>query len=122
MIRFKAAKWDERMLAERISRIVEGDTGFQSLVFSLQLSAATDHDVKVDWYTADFTAIAGADYLSGSGTIVFKPGEVEKTFSVHIIGDQSVEAREKFHVYLRNAVGADIGDGHATGSITNDDR
>lgn len=36
MIQFKAEKWDERALAERISRIVEGDTTWKATLVDKQ--------------------------------------------------------------------------------------
>ncbi|XP_063295603.1 sodium/calcium exchanger 3 isoform X2 [Pelobates fuscus] len=58
--------------------------------------------VYVDYKTEDGSANAGADYEFTEGTLVFKPGETQKDFSVGIIDDDIFEEDEHFFVRLSN--------------------
>ncbi|XP_061660002.1 solute carrier family 8 member 4a isoform X1 [Syngnathoides biaculeatus] len=58
--------------------------------------------VKVDYRTEDGTANAGSDYEFAEGTLVFKPGETTKEFSVGVIDDDIFEEDEHFYVRLSN--------------------
>jgi hypothetical protein len=101
--------------------VKEGDSGTTTLTFTVGLSAASAQQVRVDFATADGTAQAGSDYQAASGTLSFSPGETSKQISVRVNGDTSVEPDEQFLVELSNATGATIADGHAVGTILNDD-
>ncbi|XP_072285129.1 sodium/calcium exchanger 3 isoform X3 [Pyxicephalus adspersus] len=61
----------------------------------------------VDYKTEDGSANAGADYEFTEGTLVFKPGETQKEFSVGIIDDDIFEEDEHFFVRLNNIRTAD---------------
>ncbi|XP_066884381.1 sodium/calcium exchanger 3 isoform X2 [Kogia breviceps] len=56
----------------------------------------------VDYKTEDGSANAGADYEFTEGTVVLKPGETHKEFSVGIIDDDIFEEDEHFFVRLSN--------------------
>nr|XP_017193184.1 sodium/calcium exchanger 3 isoform X3 [Oryctolagus cuniculus] len=56
----------------------------------------------VDYKTEDGSANAGADYEFTEGTVVLKPGETQKEFSVGIIDDDIFEEDEHFFVRLSN--------------------
>jgi uncharacterized repeat protein (TIGR01451 family)/MYXO-CTERM domain-containing protein len=101
--------------------IAEGNAGTSNLTFTVTLSAASGQSVTVDYATANGTALAGSDYAARSGTLTFAPGSVSQTFTVAITGDVLDEANESFAVNLTNAVNAAIGDGQASGTITDDD-
>ncbi|XP_063058507.1 solute carrier family 8 member 4a [Engraulis encrasicolus] len=58
--------------------------------------------VKVDYRTEDATANAGSDYEFAEGTLVFKPGETVKEFTVGVIDDDIFEEDEHFYVHLSN--------------------
>merc|ERR1719187_1084621 len=58
--------------------------------------------VLVDYKTEDGTANAGGDYLSSEGTLVFLPGETQKTFSVEVLDDEVFEEDEHFYARLSN--------------------
>ena len=87
----------------------------------MTLSRAASGPVAVDYITADGTAVAGEDYTRTSGTLSFAAGETEKTVSVSLLDDALDEGGETFTLRLRNAQGAVIGDGEATGTIVNSD-
>ena len=93
-----------------------------TLGFVVTLAPAAASTVTVDWATADGTATAGADYTGASGTVTFAAGDTEKTVSVATTADEaSDEAAETLIVTLSNASGATVGDGEATGTITEPD-
>lgn len=57
---------------------------------------------QVDYRTEDATANAGSDYEFAEGTLVFKPGETSKEFTVGVIDDDIFEEDEHFYVRLSN--------------------
>ena len=100
----------------------EPDAGQSAtLDFVVTLNRAASGTVSVDYATSDGTATAGADYTAASGTLSFQPGETSKTVSVPVLNDAHDEGSETMTLTLSNATGAVIGDGQATGTITNDD-
>ncbi|HYD13548.1 MAG TPA: Calx-beta domain-containing protein, partial [Allosphingosinicella sp.] len=101
--------------------IVEGDNGVTYLSFTVSLTLPAAGTTTVDFATADGSAVAGQDYLALSGQLSFAAGETSKTILVPVIGDDISEANETLTVTLSNPVGTAIGDGSATGTITNDD-
>ena len=103
--------------------VAEGDAGTNTLSFDVTLSHASDDTVTVDWATTDGTATtADGDYVAGSGTVTFDPGDTTKTVDVTVNGDTTYEADEDLTVTLANAVNAGLADDTATGTITNDDQ
>ncbi|XP_004698741.1 sodium/calcium exchanger 3 isoform X1 [Echinops telfairi] len=60
----------------------------------------TSKTMYVDYKTEDGSANAGADYEFTEGTVVLKPGETQKEFSVGIIDDDIFEEDEHFFVRL----------------------
>ena len=95
----------------------------ESLDFTVSLSRAALDGVSVDYETADGTATAGEDYTAVSGTLVFPPGETERTVPVTILDDAIDEGRETFFLRLSNPQGAYLRNTHreAKGVIVNDD-
>ena len=92
----------------------EGET----LAFVVTLAPAASAPVTVDWATADGTATAGSDYTAATGTLAFAAGETEKTVEVATTADAEAEAAETLALTLSNASGATIGNGGATGTVT----
>ena len=90
-----------------------------TLDFVVTLAAAAPGAVTVDYATRNGTATAGDDYVAASGTLRFEPGETEKTVAVVIIDDDEEDAGETFTLVLRNAVGAQLADAEAEGTILN---
>ena len=99
----------------------EGSSGTTNLSFTVSLSKATVLPVSVSYTTADGTATASSDYQSASGKLAFASGETSKTITVVVVGDTTYEPNETFTVTISNPVNASIGNGSATGTITNDD-
>jgi hypothetical protein len=101
--------------------LAEGNAGTQSLSFTVTLANPTPLRVSVAYATADGTAAAGSDYTATSGTLVFGPGQTNKTVAVPIIGDTAYEPDETFTLTLSNPVNGTLGTATATGTIRNDD-
>ena len=104
------------------SSVDEGDSDDRTTLYlTVTLSRAWSGPVTVRWSTADGTAAAGRDYTAGNGSLTFGAGETGKTVSVSVTGDEVDEPDETFTVRLSSPSGATIGDGTATGTITDDD-
>ena len=102
--------------------MAEGNSGTTNFVFTVTLSAASNLTVNVDYATANGTAtIADNDYQAVSGTLTFNPGNLTRTITVLVNGDQKFEPDETFFVNLTNAVNATISDSQGLGTIQNDD-
>lgn len=94
-----------------------------SLTLELRLSGASSKQVSVQFETVDGTAIAGEDFVSTMGTVIFEPGEVNLTVEIPIIADDYLEQDELFSVTLSNPINAYIkmGEPTVTAGIRNDD-
>ena len=91
------------------------------LAFTVTLDRASRETATVDWETLNGRAKAGQDYVAGSGTLVFAPGETVKTVNVAVLDDVHNEGKEAMALYLWNPVGAIIADAVASGTIENSD-
>src|SRR4029079_2635123 len=49
--------------------LAEGQTGTTTMEFNVTLSAASTQTVTVHYATADFSAVAGDDYVAAGGTL-----------------------------------------------------
>lgn len=79
-------------------------------------------EVTVQYTTEDGSAEAGSDYMTAKGTLTFRHGETEKTFSVQVIDDDVFEEDEHFYVRLSAPRGASlISPSTATVVILDDD-
>lgn len=58
--------------------------------------------VCVDYNTEDGTANAESDYVPVEGTLVFRPGELQKQIIIKVIDDDVFEEDEHFYVRLSN--------------------
>jgi len=68
--------------------------------FDVSLENPMPYQVAVDWNTTDDTALAGSDYRTRSGQVVFPAGETVKQVSVPVLGDVVPEPTEQFLVTL----------------------
>ncbi len=102
--------------------VVEGDTGTQSITFTVAISAAAGANTSVDYATSDGTAVSGTDYTATTGTLAIPAGATSSTVTVDVAGDTAFEFDETFALTLTNPVAAALGAAaSATGTITNDD-
>jgi len=111
--RHQIAIWD--------TTLTEGDSGTTNAVFTVTLVPTSTVPVQVEYVTVDETAQALVDYMPVSGTLVFNPGEVQKTVLVPVVGDLTDEADEFFKLLLHTPVNADLLDGEGVGTIVDDD-
>jgi hypothetical protein len=66
--------------------------------------------VTVDFATEDGTALAGVDYLTTTGTVVFSAGQASQTIRIPILVEPGANPLRTFFVRLDNpSVGAGLG-------------
>ena len=82
-------------------------------LISVSLSESISYPVTVDYFTQDYTATAGQDYVATSGTLTFPAGTTNQTISVTILDDSLKEGRERerFDLYLQSPENAVLIDG-----------
>ena len=102
---------------------VEGDTGANTAVFTVTLSAPSPETITLTYTTQNGSATSPSDYTATSGTVTFVPNDVSETISVPIITDLLNENNETFRVQLTNTDPGKVVSGTllATATITNDD-
>jgi len=100
--------------------INEADYGSTAAIFTVTLSAVSQQEVTVDYYTADGTALANSDYLARSGTLTFDPGTTTQTITVEVLGDNIEEENETFFLNLSSPENAEIGDFQGQALIIDD--
>ncbi|MBN3891619.1 MAG: DUF4347 domain-containing protein [Nostoc sp. JL31] len=103
--------------------VTEENTGTTTNAnFTISLSNPSYQQVTVNFNTIDGTADAtDSDYNPASGTITFNPGEISKTLSIGVVGDNKFETDETFSVNLLGATNAAIADSLGIATIINDD-
>lgn len=103
--------------------VFEGDSGQQTLSFTVSLSApAPTGGVSIPYSTLDGSAtVADNDYVAASGTLSIAAGADSGTIDVSVNGDTTMEPDEDFSVVLGIATNALVGVGSATGFIISDD-
>jgi large repetitive protein len=99
----------------------EGNAGTRALTFTVSLSHPSALPVTLDWTTSPGTAVAGTDYLSGSGTVTFASLDTSEPITVTVNGDALYERDETVVIELSNATNAPIGRPRRAGTIANDD-
>ena len=99
----------------------EGNSGNTAFVFGVRLSKTNELPVTVNFFTTNGTALAGSDFVATNGSLVFNPGETNKSVTVLVNGDTAVEYDETFSLVLSNAVNAPIYSAAGTGTIVDDD-
>ena len=82
-----------------------------------------NHEVTVTYSTANGSALAGEDYVTQSGTLVFGPSRAAQTreVTIPIVGDSTPEGMETFLLNLTATTGGWIGDPEGVGTIIDDD-
>ncbi|MBI4932662.1 MAG: heme peroxidase [Actinobacteria bacterium] len=102
--------------------VLEGGRNARTpLNFSLQLDQPSPNTVSVSWTLGGGTARAGTDYVRGTGTATFAPGEVSKIVTATVIGDTTAEANETLNLTITGVTNALVGQQSATGTILDDD-
>ena len=104
--------------------VTEGNSGSKTVTLTVTLSAPAVGGETVAWVTSsNGSAAAGSDYTAASGTVTFGAGATSATFTVTVLGDNTVEGDETFVVTLSNPTGGlSLGvPSSATVTILNDD-
>jgi hypothetical protein len=89
-------------------RQLEGTGGDTKFVFRVRLSQVIDDTMTVLYQVGQApllaipagTATPGVDFTNRAGYVTFNPGEIEKTFEVHVVADGLEEDNEVFYVGL----------------------
>ena len=90
-----------------------------NVVLTVRLSQASSQNVSVQYRTADITAEASErDYIAASGTVYFYPGTTERTISITVLNDTTVENSERFRVELFQPSGAMLNSSRDDANIT----
>jgi hypothetical protein len=101
----------------------EGDAGTSAFVFTVKLSQTPSSTVGLKYATAPGSAVAGADYVTTSGSLAFAPGVTQRTVEVLVKGDLDVEPDETFSLNLSGGGKAiRIADPQGLATIANDDQ
>ena len=100
---------------------VQVPEGGGKAAFTISLSQASTSNVIIDYGTADNTAIAGLDYTTRTGRILFSPGQTSKVRTVNILQDNVQEPDETFTMQISNPVNVTLGQASATATIVDDD-
>jgi hypothetical protein len=75
----------------------------------------------VNWSITGGTATAGSDFVTGSGTLTFAPGEVTKTFSISMTNDSVWEGSETVIATIAAPSAGTIGTATSTVTIVDTD-
>lgn len=79
-------------------------------VFTVSRLLNSTSTCTVGYATVDGTAIAGIDYISVTGTLIFLPTETTKIISIPILADGGLnEPLESFTIVLSNPTNATLG-------------
>jgi hypothetical protein len=109
--------------------VVEGNTGTTTVKVAVRLSRPQSTRVSARWTTRYVPGLSGpqavpdVDYTPASGSVSFAPGQTNKTVSISVNGDTTVEPNEPFAVAFSRPVNATIGGygGLGFATIVNDD-
>ncbi len=100
--------------------VVGEQDGFADFV--IRLDAPTSAPLTVNYSTGDSTANYIDDYVHGSGTLTFAPGETVKTVRVQLRDDSDTEGTEVFKMNLSSpSANAAIARATATATIIDND-
>jgi len=76
--------------------------------FTIRLNYPTSKDVRVNFETADRTAVAGQDYLARSGSVVIPAGQRRVEVDVDVLDDAVREPDETFVLRLTGSSNAPL--------------
>ena len=96
--------------------------GYPRMCFAFTLDRAASHEIWVNYWTEDGTAVAGQDYRGvepSNMAIAFEPGETRKRKCISILDDSTEDSGETFSMVLANPHGAVLGRDRGTGTIYN---
>jgi hypothetical protein len=103
-------------------QVLEGSTAPASARFVVRLDHPSSEKVSVRFATQDGTArVSDLDYVAANGTLEIPPRAAQVELPVAVIPDFKAEPDETFLVTLADAVGAELGEAQAVGTILDDD-
>jgi hypothetical protein len=100
--------------------VYEGDSGMQSAVFSVRLTAPVATDTLIPYTTSDGGAVAPTDYKAKSGTAKIKAGKTSAKVSITTYGNTGAEGSRQFFVIL-GSTSVPVLDGTGTATIIDDE-
>ena len=107
-----------RATVEFTSATYQKDEDGTSATISVERTGSTIGEVTVNYATSAGTASAGSDFTNSSGTLTWSDGDgSDKTFTVAIVDESTVELNETVNLSLSDPSGADLGT-TATGTLT----
>lgn len=86
---------------------VNEDAGEAVISVTLVTDVALTEPFTVSYATQSYTATAGSDFITSTGTLVFAPGVTEMSFTVTISDDDVTEPTEALALILSNPEGGD---------------
>ena len=99
----------------RVDSALADESG--AIAFVVSLSEPATDNVRVQYTTANGTALSGTDYVATSGTVGFAPGQTTQTIWVPLVNDSLAEPEELFSLILSNPVGAGLAQASAIARI-----
>ena len=100
---------------------LEGNSGTHNLNFTVHLSKPSDNETSLEYSTVNGTATGSDFVVAAAEPITFPAGTVNRTVSIAIKGDTTVEPTERFTVKLSAPNRLKLTDATGTGTIPNDD-
>jgi len=97
----------------------QGQGAANTVLFTVLLGEAATDKICVHYETVDRTAVAGVNYLSTKGTLVFTPGQVAQEIKVNLIPNPSALNDLAFFLSLTNPINAKILTSKTAGIIIN---
>jgi len=89
-----------------------------AVTLTVQRQGDRDTEVRVDYATADGTAVAGMKYTPVSGTLAFVAGQTNQTIVVPVLNDGFADGTKTFRVNLSNPTGGAVLGARATATVS----
>ena len=86
-----------------LSEFSVSEAGGAVATITVQRTGSTNRAFNVEYFTANGSATAPADYLAAAGSFSFTAGQLTKTFTVTVFDDALVEGNETVRLFLTNA-------------------
>ena len=100
--------------------LVENRGTDTNAAFAIMISPPSTVPVSVQYQTIDSSALAGLDYSTRAGTMMFNPGVTNLTLNVPVFGNSTVDTTKTFSVVLSQPQNAVLTVDQVTGTILDD--
>jgi hypothetical protein len=101
--------------------VTETASGPITAEFNVTLDTPSGRTVTVIYNTANGTAVAGLDYVDAYGSLVFQPGQTNRTITITVLDDGFAEPGKNFSVVLPSAGNAIIKRNQGIATILDND-